>query len=1144
MDARLQVRLLGAPEASLDGQRVTDLKLRKTQALLYLLASQNGPQPRSILTGLLWCDLPEAAASANLRKSLFELRHALGPFLDVERETVALQRGDAVWVDHSEFLARADAPDAKDVGQLKEAVVLYRGDFLAGFHVHDAPEFEHWVVAERTRLRELALTSLHALATRYAEAGDLAHAIAHTRHALALEPWREEAHCDLMRLLARAGQRSAALAQIEICRRALAEELDVAPGAETEQVIASIRDGTVAPDAVRQGSDAAPVVVAQDISPSHRPAHPPDNLPAQATLCVGRGREIAQLTGLLADPCVRLVTLTGAGGMGKTRLALAVAQQLVDLASAAASALFPDGIFFVALAPIGAAAQLAPTAATALAFRPAPGEGRGSATEQLRNYLAGKRLLLVLDNFEQLAGEGTGEGVVGDGAAWLAELLGTAPGVKALVTSREPLDLAEEQQYPIEGLAVPDLEAVLPDQPLYGENALTLFVQVARRVQYSFRLTAANALDVGRICRLVGGMPLAIQLAASWAALLSPAEIAAEIAADHHFLSTSRRDVPERHRSLAAVIEPSWRLLSPADQDAFGRLCLCRGGVTRTDAQALTGCSLATLARLQQHAFLQYASESGRYQIHEVLRQYGAAQLDADPERCADAERRHSGHYCAWLAGEGERINTAEQERVLAAIDAEVENCRTAWEWAAAACDTASLASAADALFFYFEYRGRFQEGVDACRIAMEQGAWGATVENERLQAHLLAWQGAFGRALGEYLEADRPLRSSLARLEELAGRGIEVRAELAFTRLRMGELGAWRNTAEARAHHEASQRLYRSLGDSWGAARALEALGLASILGLGAVAAEDYYRQAIMLLGTTGDPRIRARLRYRLALALAFQGRGDEAEGYIRESMALARSLGDRSLVARILAEQAAAECFLGSFAKALGRGQESLTFYQALSDRLQLANTGLILATILLHLGDWEGCRAHAEHAVALLSWNQEHGYVLWAHSLLSTVALVNGAHDLAMQHGLEAVRMARRTEVRFQTSTSFSTVGLAALLNGDSDQARHYLLESLLYIQRGAMHQETLVALLCVAFFLAQQGDVIAAGRIHLQIRHQPSIANSVCCQVVAGRHLEALLERLTPEQLAAVHAAPAPSDLRALAAEMHAKLEAMG
>jgi DNA-binding SARP family transcriptional activator/predicted ATPase len=1150
MEPRLRVHLLGAPEATLDGQPVAGLKLRKTQALLYLLAAHAGPQRRTILTGLLWGDLPEAAASTNLRKSLFKLRHALDPFLDIERETVALRREPAVWVDHAEFVARNNAPGASGVAQLEAAAGLYRGDFLAGFYVHDAPDFEHWVTAERARVRELALAALHTLSGAYAEAGDLAHAIAHTRRALALEPWCEEAHIDLMRLLARAGQRSAALAQYEICRQALAEELDVAPGPETEQVLASIRDGTLAGAALRPGSAAAPVILAPGKPQGTRP---PDNLPAQATPCVGRSREIGQVAGLLADPAVRLVTLTGAGGMGKTRLALAVAQQLLDDSSTPTAAVAPgtgvppfaDGIFFVPLAPLAAAAQLVPTTAAALAFRPAAGDGSRDAAAQLRDYLAGKRMLLVLDNFEHLAAEGaaedgTGDGAAGEGAAWLAELLAAAPGVKALVTSREPLELPAEQRYPIGGLAVPDLEAVLPDQPLDGENALTLFLQVARRVEYSFRLTAANTLDVGRICRLVGGMPLAIQLAASWVALLSPAEIAAEIAADLHFLNTTRRDLPERHRSVAAVIEPSWRRLNPAEQDAFMRLCVCRGGFTRVDAQALTGCGLATLARLQQHAFLQYASESGRYQVHEVLRQYGAVQLAADPARQADAQRSHGRHYSAWLAGHSGRINTAEQVRVLAALDAEVDNCRAAWAWAAAAGDRAALAAAADPLFFYCEYRGRFQEGFDACRIAVEQGVGGATTEDERWRAHLWAWQGAFGHSLGQFEEPHRLLASSLAQLEELSGQGRDVRSELAFTRLCVGKLASWRKPAEARAHHEASQRLYRSIGDSWGAARALENLGLASMLDLGGGAGEDCYRQAIALLGTIGDPRIRARLRYRLALALAFQGRRDEAEGYIRESLALARSLDDRSVVARVLAERAAAGCFLGSFAEALGWGQESLALYQYLSDRLQLINTSLIVATILLHLGDWDGCRAHAEQTAALLAWNQDSGYVLWAHSLLSAAALANGSHDLALQHGLEAMLMARRTEFRLFNSLNLSTAGLAAMRSGDQDRARQYLLDNLLCVESGATHQETLIALLCAAFFLAQQGDVITAGRVYVQIRQQPSIANSVFCQVVAGRELEALLARLTPEQLAAVQATANPFDPQSLATALRAAL----
>ena len=346
---------------------------------------------------------------------------------------------------------------------------------------------------------------------------------------------------------------------------------------------------------------------------------------------------------------------------------------------------------------------------------------------------------------------------------------------------------------------MPDLEAVLPDQPLDGESALTLFVQVARRVQYSFRLTAANALDVGRICRLVGGMPLAIQLAASWVALLSPAEIAAEIAADLRFLSTSRRDLPERHRSLAAVIEPSWRRLSEADQDAFSRLCLCRGGVTRTDAQALTGCSLATLARLQQHAFLQYASDSGRYQIHEVLRQYGAAQLEADPDRRADAQRRPQRALLRLAGGPGR----ADQHR-RAGAGAGGDRCRGRQLPGGLGVGGGGgrhrfAGIRRGCALLLLRVSGAFPGGFR--RLPDLSGAMRVWADGRgRSGCRRICWPGRARSAISwvSIRRSHRLLQSSLARLEELAGRGIEVRSELAFTRLRMGELAAWRNTAEA----------------------------------------------------------------------------------------------------------------------------------------------------------------------------------------------------------------------------------------------------------------------------------------------------------------------------------------------------------
>ena len=265
--------------------------------------------------------------------------------------------------------------------------------------------------------------------------------------------------------------------------------------------------------------------------------------------------------------------------------------------------------------------------------------------------------------------------------------------------------------------------------------------------------------------------------------------------------------------------------------------------------------------------------------------------------------------------------------------------------------------------------------------------------------------------------------------------------------------LAEWRNTADGQAHLDASQRLYRSLGDTWGAARALEGLGFATLIGLEAVAAEDYYRQAITLLGTTGDPRIRARLRYRLALALAFQGRRDEAERYIQESMALARSLDDRSVVARVLAEQAAVGCFLGSFAEALGRGQESLALYQDLGDRYQLPNTCLILANILLHLGDWEGCRAHAEQAMAFLSWNEEQ-----AICSLGTEPSRRRQRWPTAPMIWRCITVWRPSVWRAGPKSDTKTARAIARLvwqrccSGDPDQARRYLMESLLCVQTG--------------------------------------------------------------------------------------------
>jgi DNA-binding SARP family transcriptional activator len=244
VDGTLQLRLLGSPKISLEGVSLIETLSTKAQAILYYLAVTGQPQPRSVLASLLWGDLSEADARANLRKALANLRQLLGDYLDLDGQTIAFRPDRSLWIDVVKFRAKVDeAGSTGDVKRLQEAVELYRGDFLTGYYVRNAPDFETWMLAEQARLRELVIQALHTLANHHAEQGELTQGIGYVRRLLNLEPWREEAHRQLMWLLAQDGQRSAALVQFETCREVLAEELGVEPGPETVAVYEQIRAG-------------------------------------------------------------------------------------------------------------------------------------------------------------------------------------------------------------------------------------------------------------------------------------------------------------------------------------------------------------------------------------------------------------------------------------------------------------------------------------------------------------------------------------------------------------------------------------------------------------------------------------------------------------------------------------------------------------------------------------------------------------------------------------------------------------------------------------------------------------------------------------------------------------------------------------
>ena len=595
----LKLLLLGSPQIKVDGQTV-DIPRRKAVALLSYLALDDAKcRQRDTLATLFWPEYDQRRARAALRSVLWVLnRSPIGAWLRIEAETVSLQveldpvpDGDAPWLDVIHFrqlLAldqshvlspEADCSDHLD--RLNEAVALYRDDFMAGFTLPDAPDFDQWQFFQSESLRQCLASALDRLVKLYQAKGDYEPALPHARRRLDLDPLHEPAHRTLMQLYALAGQQAAALRQYQLCGEVLQAEFGVAPSEETIVVCESIRTGTL-----NQDAEAERCRGAREPSPS-LPRSPASlhNLPSQPTPFIGRETELAELTALLIDPNIRLVTLIGPGGMGKTRLALE--------AAAGQTACYAHGVYFVRLASLHNGENVPSIVAEAVGY-PLQADQR-SAKQQLLDYFREKEMLLVLDNLEHLLHPvdpiSETENFGPPTSCFIADLLQTAPQLKILVTSRERIKLSNETVMMLKGMELPQIGPGLslrdgpptpaePKQQWTDYNAVRLFLQSARYLQPDLEATDDNLLEIIRICRLVEGIPLGIILAAAWVELLTLEEIVIELSQNLDLLETELSDVPARQRSIRAVFEHSWRLLSEPERKVFQELSVFRGGFT------------------------------------------------------------------------------------------------------------------------------------------------------------------------------------------------------------------------------------------------------------------------------------------------------------------------------------------------------------------------------------------------------------------------------------------------------------------------------------------------------------------------------------------------------------------------------------
>ncbi len=667
-----KINLLGTVRVESSGEDLPRFRSQRTMALLGYVAIERRPLTRSHLAALFWPDDTLESGKEKLRRELYNLAQMLPDCWQTDRLKVHFVPSEETAVDLDTIR------QFEQEGNWEAAADRLRGDFLEGLALEENFEFETWLLGERERWRQQTASILTRATDELEHRGSYRRALRYAQHLLQVMPWREETHRHVMRLLALSDQRSTALKQFEICRQLLWDELGVKPSTETLTLYERIK---------------------------HFAHYSRDNIPATTTPLIGREGELETLAHYLADPDVRLVTITGLGGMGKTRLALDLAWQHVG-------GQFRDGVTFVPLRALESARRLVSAVAQAL-YLPLTAVDENAARKQLLDYLKPKQILLVLDNCEHLLPD---LGIVSD-------ILQAAPQIQILATSRERLRLRGEYLFALQGLAF------RADQ--FDHPAARLFTAAARRAVPGFEINEGNARHVNRLCQIVDGMPLALELAAAWLDTMPTAAIVAEVESNLDFLTADLLDLAQRHRSLGAVLDTTWGKLGPQTRQVFAGLAVFQGSFSRDAAAQVAGASPQLLSRLFAYSLLKLDREKDRFELHEMLRQYAAEKLARSPEFEQAVSERHFAYYDDLSQRGGAALRGGDQMRWIARLATEQRNIYQAIDWAVNN-DIESAARMIVSLHVFWYTKGLNQEAIQQCERLLPY--------RDCLSPHILPW--------------------------------------------------------------------------------------------------------------------------------------------------------------------------------------------------------------------------------------------------------------------------------------------------------------------------------------------------------------------------------------------------------------------
>lgn len=877
--------MLGRLRAVLPTGTVDRFRTQRAGWILAYLALRIGQTvPRERLIDLFWPEMDLDQGRKSLNNALSSLRRQLEPpgtefgsILFADRQNLRLNEG-AVETDVREFdvaIRRSSADGADVVALLRRATELYSGDLLPGC-------YEEWASLEGRRLLEAFLDASERLSDALEERGERGEAVAVMARAVAADPYRETLYARKIRLHLALGQPPLAAETYGEFERLLADELGEEPSSELRTLV----EGLPRP-APRSSKPAAPQRVIEEIPVVATAPRFTSNLPRPTSRFFGREAERGALVSLLTDEDVRLVTLLGPGGAGKTRLAIEAARGLEEA--------FEGGAWWVGFADLNDGRLVGETIARAMRLSSSEG---GSALENVLARLGSDRTLLVLDNLEQLIDDESsmlenGEEDLDAATGVVRLLLERAPGLRILATSRHPLRLDGEYVVPLPPLDVPP--AGTSSEDVLRSASASLYLDRAKQARPDFAINERNSEDVARLCRILEGMPLAIEMAAAWAKVVPPGRMLERLSQRLDDLTSRRRDLPARHQSLRATIEWSYDLLTEPQREMLEKLSVFRGGWTLEAAESVCTAGeerweiAELLLSLVEKSLVVAEDEGTRYRFLETVRQFAADRLG---EGGAEARARHYRYFCDLAAGSWPRIQTDELVACLDQLEGEIENFRAALEWSTTLLvGVEAEITLASWLRPFWDMRGYWREGRDVLETALARPGLPAVSPDH---SRALIGAAVLSSNLGDLVAA----RAYYERCLEMRRALGDVRG-VASVAMGLGGVAIDERDFEAagRFLREALETA-RALDDDWLVAAVLGNLGVLAHNEADFEAALGYYEENLAIYRRTGEARGIATALHNIAQATFALGRFPEGYRALREGLRWEEEVADPRLI------------------------------------------------------------------------------------------------------------------------------------------------------------------------------------------------------------------------------------------------------